>query len=670
MTTTNLDIALEYLGRGWSVIPITPGTKKASMPWKGFQTTPMTEAMAESIWGTDPTLGVAVITGAVSGLLVVDVDTVEAGVWLGKHKLDSLVRVSTPNGTHHYFKHPGVDVPNSASSVAEGIDIRGDGGYVLAPGSQGYDWELLPGADVDDLQGFPEADLHRLTGKPSAPAATPTTPAASAPLTGTLADLDLSRVDADGTGGGTSFKDEIEALCKASPSGKIGEGRRNHLIAEFCGHALKVGIIGNDLVVAVHEFMNQRFESPLPADEVTATIRSITARDSQAYPGRAETEAAKRLAATSQSAQAIVAQQQATEQQIATDEMLSRFQTYKMSDIDVLKEKAGSIEYIIEPWLVRGGIYQLFGYAGASKSMVALNAMCAIAAGRPTWGPFKINHSAKVLYLDYENGVGALSTRIEQMNQVYGDTGENLEVWMPEVEKRLDLDLSDEKQAVAFGSVVDRIKPDIVVIDTVRSSFQNMGDENEKASWDCVNRICVDLSLRNIAVLTLHHANKPQGDTFGPGRSAGSGHQSTRLTRQMRTAQIFRSRDEAIRFAGIHNNKYGEGNSPCDLLEWQVPTTHRLRRSVEFTYWKTRDFSLAEDSLQFIGFATPMEDDDAPMVVSSVSTRQRAIDMAAMDATVAEISYALERTQKLIRQWLDLDPDDSDNNVDKEAGTG
>ncbi len=43
-------------------------------------------------------------------------------------------------GYHFYFRHPGGHVPNSAGSIAQGIDLRGDGGYVVIPPTPGYAW--------------------------------------------------------------------------------------------------------------------------------------------------------------------------------------------------------------------------------------------------------------------------------------------------------------------------------------------------------------------------------------------------------------------------------------------------------------------------------------------------------------------------------------------------
>ena len=51
------------------------------------------------------------------------------------------VTVRSPHGYHLYFKAPNHRVPNSASRIAKGVDIRGDGGYVVGPGSATPDGE-------------------------------------------------------------------------------------------------------------------------------------------------------------------------------------------------------------------------------------------------------------------------------------------------------------------------------------------------------------------------------------------------------------------------------------------------------------------------------------------------------------------------------------------------
>ena len=60
-------------------------------------------------------------------------------------------QVQTPTGGRHiFFKHPGVPVNNKAGNfLGEGIDLRGDGGYVIFCGSNtaAGSYESLPGCD-------------------------------------------------------------------------------------------------------------------------------------------------------------------------------------------------------------------------------------------------------------------------------------------------------------------------------------------------------------------------------------------------------------------------------------------------------------------------------------------------------------------------------------------
>jgi hypothetical protein len=94
----------------------------------------------------EPGAGYAIKTGAApkgSGVIVVDIDGMEAAeAWseleqtlgAGENTPDTYT-VQTPRGLHMYFEHPGFHVGCSAGALARGIDVRGDGGFVVGPGS-------------------------------------------------------------------------------------------------------------------------------------------------------------------------------------------------------------------------------------------------------------------------------------------------------------------------------------------------------------------------------------------------------------------------------------------------------------------------------------------------------------------------------------------------------
>jgi hypothetical protein len=97
----------------------------------------------ESWWRAWPKSNVGVITGSVSGLVVIDIDPGHGGVDTMRHlvaqhgPLPTGPRVRTGSGGWHLlFAHPGGTVRNSVSRIGSGVDVRGDGGYVIAPPSR------------------------------------------------------------------------------------------------------------------------------------------------------------------------------------------------------------------------------------------------------------------------------------------------------------------------------------------------------------------------------------------------------------------------------------------------------------------------------------------------------------------------------------------------------
>jgi hypothetical protein len=76
-----------------------------------------------------------VVTGSVSGLVVVDIDNDAAFLECEARGLTTTVTIKTPRGYHLYYQHPGIAISNSAGKLADGVDIRGDGGFCVGPGS-------------------------------------------------------------------------------------------------------------------------------------------------------------------------------------------------------------------------------------------------------------------------------------------------------------------------------------------------------------------------------------------------------------------------------------------------------------------------------------------------------------------------------------------------------
>ena len=143
--TTFLDVAMPLVQAGYTVIPCRPD-KKPCIPWGSITTTDAAQIHEWARTYKQPVAGV--LTGNCSGVWVVDVDVPKpTDPSDGRKTLDSLQKVhgslpetftvETPSGgLHLYFKMPkDGDVRNSVKKAAPGIDVRGTGGYVIAPGS-------------------------------------------------------------------------------------------------------------------------------------------------------------------------------------------------------------------------------------------------------------------------------------------------------------------------------------------------------------------------------------------------------------------------------------------------------------------------------------------------------------------------------------------------------
>jgi hypothetical protein len=151
-----VDEALHYSKLGFSVIPVKPD-KKPHIKWESFQDTRATEEKIKEWWTRWPRAMIGIVTGAISGVVVIDVDDPIGGMdaiskYLTKSKVPT---VKTPRGGYHlYFKAPERPIPNNAGAIP-GCDFRGEGGYVIAPPSQNgtggaYAW--LEGLSIGEVE--------------------------------------------------------------------------------------------------------------------------------------------------------------------------------------------------------------------------------------------------------------------------------------------------------------------------------------------------------------------------------------------------------------------------------------------------------------------------------------------------------------------------------------
>jgi hypothetical protein len=244
--------AIAYAGLGWSVVPIARRSKRPLIAWTALQTRAADESEIHDWFRRWPGANIAVVTGALSGLVVLDIDPGHGGAdslaeLEGRHGPlpDSVEAITGGGGRHLYFRHPGAVVHNRAG-LAPGIDVRGDGGMVVAPPSvhpsgRTYEWKAshLPG----------------------------TRPPAVLPAW-LLAEL---RPDAIARGHPVGYWRELVR-------DGVPEGRRNNTVASLTGHLLWHGVDADVAKELLCCWNRLRCRPPLADEEVARTVDSIIKR--------------------------------------------------------------------------------------------------------------------------------------------------------------------------------------------------------------------------------------------------------------------------------------------------------------------------------------------------------------------------------------------------------
>lgn len=169
-----LRAALALAGRGKPVFPTRHAPEKSPLTTNGFKDASTDAARVHAYWTSKPSASIGMPTGAASGVFVVDVDRLGA---LGElpGELPPTLTATTPRpGRHMYFRHV-AGITNSSGGLPEGIDVRGEGGYVLLPPSPGYTWvDRSPVAEAPEwliaMIAGPKSPKPRRNDDPGQPA--------------------------------------------------------------------------------------------------------------------------------------------------------------------------------------------------------------------------------------------------------------------------------------------------------------------------------------------------------------------------------------------------------------------------------------------------------------------------------------------------------------------
>ncbi len=244
------EAALTYAGYGWSVVPVRPSEKFPLIRWQAFQERCADADEIDQWFARWPDANVGIVTGAISGLTVFDIDPRHGGdrslaAWEAQHEpLPPTVEAITGGGGRHLYFSTGSTDLRSRVAIAQGIDVRARGGLIVAPPSR-----------------HPSGNLYRWRDGRSPGEIT------AAPLPGWLAQILLGAADRRG---------HPISHWRELVRGGVKEGERNNSIASLSGHLLWHDVdpaVVRELLLC---WNRQRCTPPLDDDEVVRVVDSIT----------------------------------------------------------------------------------------------------------------------------------------------------------------------------------------------------------------------------------------------------------------------------------------------------------------------------------------------------------------------------------------------------------
>ena len=239
-----LAAALAYAVAGLHVFPCRPRTKVPATI-DGLKAATVDADTIRGWWARWPEANVAIRTGEPSGIIVLDVDVQHGGA-------GTLARLEQTHGTlprtaevltggggkHLLFRHPGRPVQNSAGKLGAGLDVRGDGGYIVAAPSvhesgRPYKWT--------------RALEHGLADAPA-----------------------------------WLLEDARERRNGGAPIGdRIPEGKRRAAMLSVAGKLKRAGLTGDEILPTLRK-LNERCDPPLDERELrSVALNSTIAPDAE-----------------------------------------------------------------------------------------------------------------------------------------------------------------------------------------------------------------------------------------------------------------------------------------------------------------------------------------------------------------------------------------------------
>lgn len=530
--------ANEYIDQGWSILPIKPSEKRPYMTnWLQYQHTKATKEMADS-WFTSLTgAGVGMVTGRISGVVVLDVESycsIPIDELLRRYPTQMISRTGT-GGYHLFYLYPnGVSKIANRVGVFEGADIRADGGFIVLPPTRHPNGKLYEWVKKGPLGVFPKA-LFDIQSQPKA----------------------------QGDGWIT------EALRGVS------EGGRNDACARLAGYFFHKGL-NADIVEALLTEWNERNDPPLPMREMRTTIKSI--ERSCAVVGR----------------QFISVEYEDDSKVASKAPKNSTFDLLRMRDY--VKGYGGEgATWLIQDWLPDKSITFLVSPPESYKTWILLDLAVSISTGLPFLGQARVNKTGPAMIIQQEDSHGGLTERLALIAEQKMGMAANLgnEVWqipcIPDLPIYIHpsrmLRFDNDKVLKELEEQIKTIKPRVILIDPLYSTTS--GVDNYMA--DLANQMMILKTWRDkygCSFVLAHHSKK----NLDPDSTAREDSWGSQFLNAFLEAgwQVRRNQKLAPNEVVVRRHSKVMGNQAPISLTFDISTSYPMKYQVTARQYETQ----------------------------------------------------------------------------------
>lgn len=532
-----LEQANEYIDQGWSILPVKPSEKRPYMTnWLQYQHVKATKEMAEN-WFTSLTgAGVGMVTGRISGVVVLDVESyckIPIEELLRRYPTQMVSRTGS-GGYHLFYLYPN-DVPKIANRVGifGGADIRADGGFIVLPPTRHPNGRLYEWVKTGFPGVFPKA----------------------------LLDIQ-SQPKAQGDGWIT------EALRGVS------EGGRNDTCARLAGYFFRKGL-NADIVEALLTEWNERNDPPLPMREMRTTIKSI--ERSCAIVGGQFTS---------------VEFEDDTKTASKAPEN-STFDLLKMRDY-VKGYGSEGASWLVQDWLPDKSITFLVSPPESYKTWILLDLAVSISTGLPFLGQAKVNKTGAAMIIQQEDSHGGLTERLALIAEQKMGVTANIEkdTWqipcIPDLPIYIHpsrmLRFDNEKVLKELEEQIKLIKPRVILIDPLYSTTS--GVDNYMA--DLANQMMILKTWRDkygCSFVISHHSKK----NLDPDSTAREDSWGSQFLNAFLEAgwQVRRNQKLAPNEVVVRRHSKVMGNQAPISLTFDISTTYPMKYQVTARQYET-----------------------------------------------------------------------------------